>query len=106
VDASELVREVRARHDLSQAALAYRASTTQQAISRIEHGRVSSTVVTLERLAAVSGEALVLEAIPRDVPFADTQLAEQAKLPMSERLELALSRNKFAGASPARPFAP
>jgi hypothetical protein len=33
----------------------------------------------------------------REVPFDDTQLAEQAKLPMSERLELALSWNQFAG---------
>jgi transcriptional regulator with XRE-family HTH domain len=97
MDASELVRALRARHALSQTALANRASTTQQAVSRIEHGRVSPTVATLERLAAVCGEVLVLDAIPRDIPFDHRQLAQQAKLPMSERLELALSWNKFAG---------
>jgi len=32
MDAAELVREVRERHGLSQAALAYRAGTNQQAI--------------------------------------------------------------------------
>jgi transcriptional regulator with XRE-family HTH domain len=97
MDASELVRALRARHDLSQTALAHRASMSQQAISRIEHGRVSPTVATLERLAAACGEVLMLDAIPREVPFDDTQRAQQAKLPMSERLELALSWNRFAG---------
>jgi transcriptional regulator with XRE-family HTH domain len=97
MDPSALVRELRARHGLSQAALAFRAGSTQQSISRIESGRVSPTVAMLEPLAAACGEVLVLDAIPRDVPFDDTQLAQRAKLPMSERLELALSWNRFAG---------
>jgi transcriptional regulator with XRE-family HTH domain len=97
MDPSELVRALRARHDLSQAALAYRLSMSQQAISRIEHGRVSPTVATLERLTAACGEVLVLDALPREIPFDDTQLAQRVKLPMNERLELALSWNRFAG---------
>lgn len=95
--ASELVRELRARHRLSQAALAYRAGTTQQAISRIEQGLVSPTVEMLARLAAACGEELVLDARPRGVPFDDDQLTSQAQRPMSSRLELALSWNQFAG---------
>jgi transcriptional regulator with XRE-family HTH domain len=92
-----MVQALRARHGLSQAALAYRAGTTQQAISRIELGQVSPTVDMLARLAAACGEELVLDARPRGVPFDDAQLGEQARLGMSERLELASSWNRFAG---------
>jgi uncharacterized protein len=65
MDASSFVGELRARHQLSQSALAYRAGTTQQAVSRIEHGRVSPTVEMLARLAGAVGEELVLDARPR-----------------------------------------
>ena len=97
MDAAGLVRRLRGRHGLSQAGLAYRAGTTQQAISRIEQGRVSPTIEMLTRLAAACGEELVLDARARAVPFEDTQLAEQASLPMARRLELALSWDRFAG---------
>lgn len=52
----------------------------------------------LARLAAACGEELVLDARPRGVSFDDAQLAEQASLPMSDRLELAISWDRFAGA--------
>jgi transcriptional regulator with XRE-family HTH domain len=97
MNAGDLVRELREQHGLSQAALAYRAGTTQQAISRIEQGLVSPTIEMLSRLAAACGEELVLDARPRDVPFEDDQLAEQAALDVSQRLELASSWNRFAG---------
>ena len=93
----ELVRGLRERHGLSQAALAYRAGTTQQAISRIERGNVSPTVDMLDHLAGACGEELILDARPRGVPFEDAQLAEQARLVMAERLELASGWNRFAG---------
>jgi transcriptional regulator with XRE-family HTH domain len=98
VDAGEFVYELRKRHGLTQAALGYRCGTTQQAISRIERGLVSPTVEMLARLAAACAEELVLDARPRGVPFEDAQLAEQASLPMSDRLELAISWDRFAGA--------
>ena len=97
MDSAALVRELRARHGLSQAALAYRAGTTQQAISRIEHRQVSPTVEMLARLAAACGEELVLDARPRAVPFDEDQLAGQARRPMADRLQLALSWDRFAG---------
>jgi transcriptional regulator with XRE-family HTH domain len=97
MDAAELVRVLRERHRLSQAALAYRAGTTQQAISRIELGLVSPTVEMLTRLAGACGEELALDARPRALPFEDAQLAEQAALPMCDRLELAISWDRFAG---------
>lgn len=91
MQASVWLTELRARHHLSQLALAYRAGTTQQAISRIEHGRVSPTVEMLERLAGAVGEELVLDARPREVPFDPNQLATASASPMAERLERALS---------------
>jgi transcriptional regulator with XRE-family HTH domain len=97
MDAASFVRELRVRHGLSQRALAYRAGTTQQAVSRIEHGRVSPTVEMLARLAAAVGEELVLDARPREVPFDPAQLASAAASPMAERLERAMSWNRFAG---------
>jgi transcriptional regulator with XRE-family HTH domain len=97
MDAASWVRELRARHELSQHALAYRAGTTQQAISRIEHGRVSPTVEMLARLAAAAGEELVLDSWPREVPFDPEQLATASASPMAERLERAMSWNLFAG---------
>ena len=97
VDAGTWVRELRERHSLRQADLAYRAGTNQQALSRIEQGLVSPTVEMLARLAAACGEELVLDARARGVPFEDAQLAERARLPMGERFELSASWNEFAG---------
>lgn len=96
MDAAELVKELRSRHGLTQAALAYRASTTQQAVSRIEQGLVSPTVEMLARLTAACGDELVLDARRREIPFDDDQLAGQASRSMEDRLELALGWNQFA----------
>ncbi|MGH2868959.1 MAG: helix-turn-helix transcriptional regulator, partial [Solirubrobacteraceae bacterium] len=85
------------RHHLSQLALAYRAGTTQQAIRRIEHGRVSPTVEMLARLAAVVGEELVLDSRLREVPFDLDQLMAASGSPMAERLERAMSWNLLGG---------
>ena len=95
--AAELVRELRSRHGLSQARLAYRAGTTQQAISRIEQGQVSPTIDMLERLASACGEEVVVDARPRGVPFEEAQLAERRRLGMADQLALSISWNRFAG---------
>ncbi|MEO8968820.1 MAG: helix-turn-helix transcriptional regulator [Solirubrobacteraceae bacterium] len=91
------VARLRARHGLSQGQLAYRASSSQQQISRIERGVVSPSIGLLERLAVACGEELVLDTRARKVPFEDAQLAEQAALSMAERLQLASSWNRLAG---------
>jgi transcriptional regulator with XRE-family HTH domain len=88
---------LRGRHGLSQAGLAARAGTSQQALSKIERGLVSPSVETLARLAAAMGEELVLESRSREVPFDSDQLAAAIASPMPERLERALSWNRFAG---------
>jgi len=97
MDTGAWVRQLRARHGLSQAALAARAGTSQQALSRIENGSVSPSIETLARLAAAVGEELALQARPREIPFDADQLAAAVSSPMAERLERALSWNRFAG---------
>jgi transcriptional regulator with XRE-family HTH domain len=97
MQAAELVQALRRRHGLSQAALAYRAGTAQQAISRIEQGKVSPTLDMLERLSHACGEELVLDARARVVPFEDAQLDERKRLPISDRLALSISWNRLAG---------
>jgi uncharacterized protein len=78
------VRDLRTRHRLSQAALAARAGTSQQALSKIENGSVSPSVETLARLAAAVGEEVVLDSKPREVPFDPDQLATALASPMAE----------------------
>jgi DnaJ-domain-containing protein 1 len=58
---------------------------------------VSPTVEMLERLASAAGEELVIDARPREVPFDPDQLAVASESPMAERLERAMSWNRFAG---------
>ncbi len=97
MDAGDWTRALRARHGLSQAVLAARAGTSQQALSKIEKGSVSPSVDTLARLAAAAGEELMLQSRAREIPFDPDQLAIAAETPMGERLERALSWNRFAG---------
>jgi hypothetical protein len=52
---------------------------------------------TLSKLAAAVGEELVLVSRPREIPFDSHQLAATIASPMPERLERALSWNRFAG---------
>jgi transcriptional regulator with XRE-family HTH domain len=66
LEPGRLLREARVKHGLSQERLAIRAGTTQSAISRIEQGRGSPTVRTLEELLHLMGEDLVLSIEKRD----------------------------------------
>ena len=91
------VEQLRARHRLSQGQLAYRANTSQQAISRIERGVVSPSIEVLERLAAACGEQLVLDARPREVPIDPSQLEARAEMSPQARAELSFGWNKLGG---------
>jgi transcriptional regulator with XRE-family HTH domain len=62
---SSLIREARRRAALSQRELAERVGSTQPAIARIESGRGSVTVDTIERLVGAAGFDLVLDITPR-----------------------------------------
>ena len=90
-EASELLRDARRRHGISQRRLAVRAGTSQDAISRIERGVESPTMERLTHLLEALGEHLELTAVPR----ADTR-REGAPLAARERLREAASWNLVA----------
>lgn len=94
---SEVIRQARQRHGLSQAALAFRAGTDQAAVSRIERGEVSPTVETVERLLAAMGEQLALEAKPMPREYDPLHLRASLRRSPEERLRLAISWNRLAG---------
>jgi transcriptional regulator with XRE-family HTH domain len=94
---AELIREVRRRHGLSQRRLAVRAGASQAWISRIEQGRISPSIESLERLLAVMGETLNIQA-ERLVSDEDDQTWKELHRtrPMAERLERAFDAAGFA----------
>lgn len=62
---ARVVRDVRQRAGLSQAALAARARTSQPAIARYEAGRATPSLGTVERICAACGAALDLRVVKR-----------------------------------------
>jgi transcriptional regulator with XRE-family HTH domain len=62
----ELVREGRKRAGLTQRQLADRADTTQSAIARLEAGRTTPTLESVERLLRLCGFQLIVELAPYD----------------------------------------
>lgn len=63
-EAAHLLADARRRHKLDQQTLARRAGTSQAQISRIELGKTSPGVATLQRLLRAMGELLVLSSTP------------------------------------------
>jgi transcriptional regulator with XRE-family HTH domain len=63
---AEILREARHAADLSQAALAVRAGTSQSAVARYENGAATPSLATLERLMAACGVRLKLTTEPAD----------------------------------------
>jgi transcriptional regulator with XRE-family HTH domain len=94
---SELIRQARRRHRLTQGRLALRAGTDQAAISRIERGEVSPRIQTVERLLAAMGETLLIGAEPFERHHDPVHLAALRQRTPAERLELASSWNRLAG---------
>lgn len=105
MDISLVLSQLRARGDLTQRDLARRAGTSQPAIARLEHGRASPTVATLQRLARAAGFELrvelvptapvdpVIEAYKRDVDR--TLLRENLKKTVHERLQSLANQQDF-----------
>lgn len=84
-----LLRFTRANAGLSQRELGRRAGVTQASVARIEEGKTSPRLDTLERLLAVCG--FELEVMPRAGIGVDrTGLRELLKLTPSERARLAV----------------
>jgi transcriptional regulator with XRE-family HTH domain len=86
-----LIRLTREHHRLTQAQLALRAGTSQNAISRIERDEISSSVDTIQRLLNAMGERLELSVRRIDGDFDQAHLADSMAQTMSERLETARS---------------
>jgi transcriptional regulator with XRE-family HTH domain len=91
-----ILREARLRGGLSQRALALRAGTSQDAISRIERGREAPTVGRLAQLLAAMGEQLIVESIPLESPLDSAELAVARELSLEERLRESASWNLAA----------
>ncbi len=84
-----LLRFTRGNAGLSQRELGRRAGVTQASVARIEEGKTSPRLETLERLLAVCG--FELEVMPRAGIGVDrTGLRELLKLTPSERARLAV----------------
>jgi transcriptional regulator with XRE-family HTH domain len=92
-----LIRTTRERHGLTQAQLALRAGTSQNAVSRAERDEISSSVDTIQRLLAAMGERLELSVRRIEGDFDPDHLADSMAQTMSERLERSLAWNRFAG---------
>lgn len=92
-----LVRSTRERHGLTQAQLALRAGTSQNAVSRVERDEISSSLDTIQRLLAAMGERLELNVRRIDGAFDADHLADSMAQTMGERLERSLAWNRFAG---------
>lgn len=62
------VRAARRKAGVSQAELAKRAGTSQPSIARLEQGRVSPTIISLDRIARALGAQLVVDFEPLSAP--------------------------------------
>ena len=94
---AELIRDARLRHGLSQRRLAVRAGASQAWISRIEQGRVSPSIESLERLLLVMGETLSVQTERSFEAEGDRGWLEVHRgRPMVERLERAFDAAGFA----------
>ena len=87
----ELVREGRKRAGLTQRQLADRAGTTQSAIARLEAGRSTPSLETVERLLRLCGLQLIVELAPYD--DSDIRQAEALTGLTPEQRALRLGRN-------------
>jgi predicted transcriptional regulator len=92
---SELVKERRLHHGLSQRELAYRAGTSQSAIARIELGEEDVTWTRLSSILSAMGDEPVLDTkrLASRYDFDDLMM-DRAKSPEA-RLTSAVNFNRF-----------
>jgi transcriptional regulator with XRE-family HTH domain len=83
----ELLRDARLAAELTQRELARRTGIAQPTIARIEAGRASPRIETLERLLAACGARLAVEPAA-GVGIDRTQIRELLRLSPLQRLEL------------------
>jgi transcriptional regulator with XRE-family HTH domain len=92
-----LLRARRHAHAVTQAQLALRAGTTQEAISRLERDELSPSFATFDRLLAALGETLDLRVRREPADLDHGHLADLLARSPAERLELAIGWNRLAG---------
>lgn len=85
-----LLRSARTRAGVSQAELAARAGTTQSVISRIESGRSSPSLASLERLISLLGYRLESSIVRSEDGVDRTLLRENLALDAEERVRRGL----------------
>jgi uncharacterized protein len=95
---TQILREARQAADLSQAALAVRAGTSQSAVARYESGAAIPSLATLERLMAACGVRLKLTTEPAGEP------GELYLSPVRERRRELLALARRHGARNVRIF--
>jgi predicted transcriptional regulator len=100
LDSSNLLKEARTRAGLSQRELARRAETAQSVIARIEGGKTSPTVSTLNHLLAVAGFEWKSELAVR--PVMESHMLEDVNRILSmtpeQRLQEVGNINRFEAA--------
>lgn len=64
MEVAQLLRSAREEAELSQAALAARAGTSQSAVARYERGTAIPSITTLERLLMACGRKLIVDSEP------------------------------------------
>jgi len=97
VSAPQMLRYARARAGLSQRALAERSGLAQPAIARIESGKASPRLDSLERLLAACGFRLDVRAAADD-GIDRTAMRELLRLTPAERLEIAAEEGRHLDA--------
>ncbi len=100
--AGRMLREARARANLTQRQLAAKAGIPQETIARIERGRVDPRVGTLDRLLEAC--EFGLESMPRlGIGIDRSQIQERLSVSMARRLEIAMADDSHFVSWRARP---
>lgn len=81
-----VIRALRRERGLSQAEVARAAGTSQPAIARLEAGRSSPSIATIERILAAMGLRLELTTAEVDTGVDRTLIAQMLRLTPVERL--------------------
>lgn len=89
-----LIRTLRIRHRLSQRCLAYRAGTSQSAISRLERGKADVTWRRLEAILAAMGDQPVLTSKRVPAQYDPRDLTRWRAMTPEARLALAVEINE------------
>lgn len=84
--ASALLKSVRLKTGLTQAALATLAGTQQAVIARAERPGANPTVATLDHLVSAAGYELQLNVAPRSAHVDEGQIRERLRMTPAERV--------------------